>query len=214
VGAAECDACHGRILAAGAQRRRAFCASRPDLGPDLLSKMDAHVAVSARRLALAGRPIGPIVERPVDPPAAPPPPCEHPLPRVPSDGSGSFERYMEERNEWHCALADSVGELNPPMEEYHENCVWYMEGAGSHPGSPPAAFYSPPGFNSGPDVPSLPPSPPSDTVLQGQWCGVHDTAPVWGSAETADAASRIRDAPTDLALQAKRRRVGRHLLYE
>ena len=192
VGAAECDACHGERFVAGAQRRRAFCALRPDISPsrpDLLSQIDAHVAVSARYLVPAGRPI------------------EHPLPRVPSDGSGSFERYEEEQNARHCALADSVGELNPPMEGYHEDCMWYMGGSGSHPGSPPAAFYSPPGFNSGPDVPSLPPSPPSDTVLQGQWCGVHDVAPVWGSAETADAALRIRDAPTDLALQSKRRRV-------
>ena len=121
MGAAECDACHGERFVAGAQRRRAFCALRPDISPsrpDLLSQIDAHVAVSARYLVPAGRPI------------------EHPLPRVPSDGSGSFERYMEEQNERHCALADSVGELNPPMEEYHENCVWYMEGSGSHPGSP------------------------------------------------------------------------------
>ena len=215
VGAAECDTCHGKIQAAGAQKRRAFCASRPDLGPDFLPQMDAHVAVVTRRAVLASRPTAPhrrassAKATPVRVGTEPGPP----LVRVPSDGSRSFELYEEEHNALNCTLADNVGELNPPMEAYTEDCIWFMEGSGSHPGSPPAAFYSPPGFRlAAPDVPSLPPSPPSSPwdappPLTATWLGSFSPAPVWGSAEAFEAAALLREAPADGRLQGQRARV-------
>ena len=91
------------VHAAGAQKRRAFCASRPDLGLELLPRMDAHVAIETRRVVLAGRSTDP--HRHVSSPAETPTRVGSgpglPLVRVPSDGSRSFELYEEEQNAWH-----------------------------------------------------------------------------------------------------------------
>ena len=164
VGAAECDTCHGKIQAAGAQKRRAFCASRPDLGPDFLPQMDAHVAVVTRRAVLASRPTVPhrrassAKATPVRVGPGPGPP----LVRVPSDGSRSFELYEEEHNALNCTLADNVGELNPPMEAYTKTAYgsWRASGVtrARHPRRSTRRQASTWQLRT---FPSLPPSPPS-----------------------------------------------------
>ena len=64
-----------------------------------------------------------------------------------SEGENAYMLYQERLNDIFCEDADAVHELNPPMSRYDESIMWYAETGTDHPGSPPAAFYSPLPFN-------------------------------------------------------------------
>jgi hypothetical protein len=69
-----------------------------------------------------------------------------------SEGENAYMLYQERLNDIFCEDADAVHELNPPMSRYDESIMWYAETGTDHPGSPPAAFYSPLSFNTDGDA--------------------------------------------------------------